>query len=106
MEKQLKILQSFAISAVVVIIFVVAATVVAELSHPFKDFLKENFIHHWVGKGVISATIFFAVGFLAMVYPLKSNSRSAALWLTILSLTAIIGFFAILVFYFYATYWA
>lgn len=38
--------------------------VVAELVEPFKNFLKDLFTHHWIGKAVLITFAFLVFGFL------------------------------------------
>ena len=38
--------------------------ITAELAPPFKDFLKATFGHHWIGKTLIVAIVFFLTGIL------------------------------------------
>jgi hypothetical protein len=101
MEKNLKILQSFTISAIVTIIFVALITIFSELSPPLKDWLKATFIHHWIGKGIISIGIFSIFGLLGIALPHKANAN---FWLKVLSVITILGFLAILGFYMYHYY--
>ena len=43
------------------IVLVTALTIIAELKAPLKDWLKETFAHHWVGKGVLALIVFVLV---------------------------------------------
>jgi hypothetical protein len=98
-NKRNKIISSFAVSAAVAIIFVVLATILGELYKPFKDWLKETFYHHWIGKGIIMIVIFYLIGFIGFRAPESEDSMISMLKL--LFWIAIIGVFAITGFYFY-----
>lgn len=45
-------------SASVTIVFIMAITITADFQPAFKDWLKETFTHHWVGKGILAVVIF------------------------------------------------
>jgi len=96
-SKNLGVLTGFAIGGILAIVFVVAATIGAELYAPFKNWLADTFSHHWVGKGVLSTTIFFVTGTL-LAFLLRRQSGAAAFlviatWVAILGALSIIGFY-------------
>ena len=66
-DKKNKIINSFAISAVIAIVFITFAVIFGELYKPFKNWLAGVFNHHWIGKGVIAAAIFYIFGFLCII---------------------------------------
>lgn len=92
-------LRSWIISAIIAILFVVTATIVGELYSPFKNWLKEMFYHHWIGKGVLSVVIFVLLGFILKMFTKENNEDavSAALyvlfWISLISALSIIGFY-------------
>jgi amino acid transporter len=97
-NKRNKIISSFGIAAVVAIAFIVFATIFGELYGPFKDWLKETFNHHWIGKGVIAIVIFYLLGFLGICK--MSNSEKAmtrmlniVFWIALLGALSITGFY-------------
>ncbi len=97
-NKRNKIINSFAVSAVVAIIFVVFAIIFGELYSPFKDWLKETFNHHWIGKGVIAIVIFYALGFLGYFSAKDSETTLITMlkivfWVTLIGILTITGFF-------------
>jgi uncharacterized membrane protein YoaK (UPF0700 family) len=99
-KKRNKIINSFAASAIIAIIFVVVATILGELYSPFKNWLKETFYHHWMGKGIITIIAFYLIGFLGY-FKSKESENSVAKMLKILFWIAIIGVLAISGFYLY-----
>lgn len=99
-DKKNKIITSFAISAIVAIVFVVFATIFGELYKPFKDSLKDIFSHHWIGKGVIAIVIFYALGFLGY-FSAKDDEDGMIKMLKIVFWVALIGVLAITGFYLY-----
>lgn len=105
MEKNFIVIRSFILSAVTAIIFIVAATIAAELVPDFKNILKEIFGHHWTGKGIIAFGIFVAGGLLCWLWcRLRGavvSAGQAAFWLWVLFTVSIAGFLAILLFYIY-----
>jgi len=101
MEKKIKIVRAASLGAIAAAIFIAASTVMAELFAPFKDFLKEKFSHHWVGKSVLALLIFLTVSFLGYFILKKSGIDSLPRILLILGLTAVFGSFLILGFFIY-----
>lgn len=102
MNKKLKFVYSFVISASVTVVFIVASTIYSELSPPFKNFLKETFAHHWIGKGVIAIILFAVVGLLLdTLMTTKVNADKLTVALKILSIVSILGFLAIVGFFVY-----
>ena len=102
MNKKLKFVYSFVISASVTVVFIVASTIYSELSKPFKDFLKETFTHHWIGKGIIAIILFAVVGLLLdTLMTTKVNTDKLTVALKILSIVSILGFLAIAGFFVY-----
>ena len=87
-------------SAVGVVWLVVAMTLGAELSAPFKAYLAELTGHHWVAKSVISAVAFVLFYFLFL--PRKSDGSKGVLdSVLFLMASVILGGLAIFSFYFW-----
>jgi len=99
-NKRNKKIHSFATAAIVAIVFITAATILGELYKPFKDWLKEVFSHHWIGKGVIAIVIFYALGFLGY-FRAKDSEDNMISMLRLLFWVALVGALAITGFYFY-----
>ncbi|MEK7549223.1 MAG: hypothetical protein AAB496_01910 [Patescibacteria group bacterium] len=99
MDKKNKIIFSITIGAIAAVIFITAITVAADLYLPLKDWLKNNFHHHWVGKSVLAVAIFFAVSFFIKLLPINIDDNKTEkvlkllFWLTIFGSLAIFGFF-------------
>lgn len=106
-NKKNKIINSFAISAVVAIVFITFATIFGELYKPFKNYLADTFSHHWIGKGVIAILIFYALGFLGYFYVKDSTvpaDRQDDVMITLLKIVfwiAVTGVIVISGFYLY-----
>ncbi len=100
-EINIKKIQSFSIGAIVAIFFVVTVTILAELYAPLKDFLKNMFYHHWIGKGVLAIAVFLSASFISYFFIRKSNIGRVIACLRLLVITAIIGFAVILFFFLY-----
>jgi hypothetical protein len=59
MSKKIRFANAVLLSSIITMLFIVAVTIQAEFSKSLKnDFLAGNFGHHWVGKGVLAATVF------------------------------------------------
>lgn len=98
-NKKNKIINSFAIAAVVAIVFVTTATIIAELYTPFKDWLKNTFYHHWMGKGIIAIVIFYAIGFIGIIKASDSEDvvtrmLKIVFWVAVVGVLAITGFYS------------
>lgn len=101
MEKRLRIIKSVGWGAIASVVFITAATIIAELFSSFKDFLKEFSGHHWTSKGIFAFLVFLAVSFLVYFCRKKTEIDKTAKILFTLGYVSIIGFLAILSFYIY-----
>ncbi len=106
MEKisKTRITYSFTLSAVLVVFWILLSTVGAELFSPFKDWLKQAFSHHWIGKGVISAVIFFAGAFIIMPFTKNIQQHRLVNILQTLFWFTVASGILIFVFYLYETF--
>ena len=80
-------------------VFIVASTIYAELSAPFKTMLATTFGHHWVGKGVISLVLL-----VGLYYFFKSKQAAhVGMWHIAkhVSIAAILSGLVIFIFYVY-----
>ncbi len=103
--KKIQYINSFALGAILAVIFIAIATIGGELHSPFKQWLKLTFFHHWIGKGVLSLIIFFAIGLFAR--GLMSNKQSVTHFLLVcLSWVIVLSMFSIFGFYFYEVFFA
>lgn len=98
---KLKSIYASAYSASATIVVVVAMTIGAELSAPFKNWLAGFTGHHWVTKSWISILAFILL-YCVFRFTIKSadgtRTRKA---LILLEAATILGFLAILGFYMY-----
>ena len=97
-DKKSQYIRAFAISAGLAIITIAVLTIVGELYKPLKNWLKEIFYHHWVGKGVISFVGFYIVGYVLSLFVSGNKDKEAAIllglfWVSLLSALAIFGFY-------------
>lgn len=70
----------------------------ADLVPALKNWLKETFFHHWIGKGVI-AVIVFVISFLVSLFfpPTEKRERlmlMISVWVLAIAVLAIAAFFA------------
>jgi hypothetical protein len=83
----------------IVSILVAVLTIGGEEWAPLKDFLKNIFTHHWLGKSVIAGMAFAAVFVIQNMFEADeasvSRSIMAASVSMIVSSCAIIGFFVL-----------
>lgn len=96
-----KKLFSSILGGIVTIAAIAGMTIVADLVPSFKDWLKNTFSHHWVGKGVVAVVTFLVATFGAMFLPFSVDEKKvqrALEWLLavmILAALAIVIFFVI-----------
>ncbi|MEK6839499.1 MAG: hypothetical protein AABX72_01035 [Nanoarchaeota archaeon] len=82
-------------AAIVAVIAITFMTIYAEMNETFKNWLKETFFHHWVGKGVLALILFFIV---AHIIKIKTKRETISLInilivSTIICSLLILGFF-------------
>ena len=58
-------MKKYYIAAIASIVYIALITIVGELFPPVKDFLKNTFWHHWLGKSVVLVLLFALVSFFA-----------------------------------------
>ena len=80
MKNNTSLINASLIGVILVSIFVTVGTIVGELlivdgAKIFKDLLKDAHHHHWVGKGIWSAIIFFVT--TGVMYPMLKNAGDA-----------------------------
>ncbi|MCK5332473.1 hypothetical protein KAJ41_01255 [Candidatus Parcubacteria bacterium] len=105
MIEKSKILNSFIVGAIASVVFIVLITIVADLVPPLKDWLKDNFYHHWIGKGILASLIFLLTQSLMTIYSQRKSSKKnliESLW--ILNLVSIFGVLVLFVFYVIETF--
>lgn len=98
-EFKIKIANALTVSAIITAIFITGVTIYADLNSALKDWLKNTFTHHWIGKGVLAVIIFIAlIPLILFIFPndkkerLKNNLM-VLFWTTIIGTFAIFGFF-------------
>lgn len=96
-------MKKYFIATIVSIIYIPLITIVAELYAPLKDFLKNIFWHHWLGKSAILVILFIAVTLISGAFLSKheeDNNRdsrflTSVFWLSVFSALAVLLFFVI-----------
>lgn len=101
MEKELKVIHSIICASIAAVIFIIAITIIADLYLPIKDWLKDIFTHHWIGKSILSLVIFIIFGIISFFLPIKTNEEKISKLLKILFWILIIGTLAIFMFFIY-----
>lgn len=104
--RKCKIINSFLLSAIIVIVFITVITVVVELFPDVKLLLKDTFIHHWIGKGVLAVSLFLVLAFLYNLFHCEHEHEKTVMLLIALSIVTVLCFFVILGFYLYLTFFA
>jgi hypothetical protein len=102
-ENKVRYINAFIVSAALAVVFIAAVTIFAELYAPLKDWLKNTFTHHWVGKGVLSFAGFYVLGFL-FSFTVGSKEESTVSLLYVLTLLTVLAALSIIGFYLYETF--
>lgn len=97
-DKKSQLIRAFAISAGLAIVTIVVLTIAGELHKPLKNWLAGVFVHHWIGKGVISFLGFYIVGYILSFFVSDNKDKETAIlfglfWVSLLSALAIFGFY-------------
>ncbi|HLD60250.1 MAG TPA: hypothetical protein VI912_04595 [Candidatus Bilamarchaeaceae archaeon] len=85
-------IESVFLATLLVIVFIATITIFAELYKPAKDWLANNFWHHWLGKGIISIGLFIVISLFGPKIEIKKQEKFLIPVLAI-STMAIIAFF-------------
>lgn len=99
MDKKIKTIFSFAVGAISAVIFITIITIAADLYLPLKDWLKNAFSHHWIGKSVLAGVIFLGTSFLIRFLSIQAEEERLIkalkylIWITILGTLIIFLFF-------------
>jgi hypothetical protein len=92
----MKFLQAAAVGSIVASLLIVTLTIVGEEWAPLKDWLKNAFTHHWLGKGALSIAVFSIVT-LWQGYVCTGEKATQAVWyaviVALLSAATMTGFF-------------
>ncbi len=102
--KNLKLIYASAVAAIISIAYVTAITIGAELSAPFKSFLKSLTGHHWTTKSVSALILYFLV--LALVFAFSKTINAPRVdrtvrWLVAVSVFATAAIFLFFVWHFF-----
>ncbi len=100
-DKKINFIKSIINSAIVTVVFIAVITIAADLFIPLKDWLKAAFTHHWIGKSILSLSIFIVLFFIFYFIPSKSTQTTEKLdkslnnlyWSSIVSSLIIFVFF-------------
>lgn len=87
------------VAAIISIIFVVVITIWADLFPPLKAWLKSVSGHHWTTKSWFSMGVYFFSFLFVTALPGEIGDRKARMALYFLSVAAILGSLALLLFY-------
>lgn len=82
-------------AAILTVIAITFMTIYAELNETFKNWLKDVFYHHWLGKGVLALALFVVLAHLIKINSKKETSTliTMLISITIVCALLIVGFF-------------
>ena len=98
---KLKSIYASAYSAAISIIVTVIVTIGMEFSYPPKAWLASFTGHHWITKSWLSLIVFVLFFFIFWFAKKNVDAEQAKRSVSVLNLTAILGFLAILLFFIY-----
>ncbi len=99
-------LQALIFGAIITIIFLTLIIITADLYSPLKDFLKNTFYHHWIGKGILGIIVFLISSLIFNLIPSSQDIDNQKISNKLLSLffTTILSFLVLTLFYFYEAF--
>lgn len=95
----IKIIASITISATFMVVFIALITITADLIPDLKNWLKNIFSHHWIGKSVLSLAFFLIFSVIVYFCPCQKDIEktkkllSYLLWSSVGSAVIIFLFF-------------
>ncbi len=92
-------------AAAVTVLFVTVITVVADLQPPLKDWLKNTFSHHWVGKGIIASALFVVLTVVLSLFPMPVDGAKIRKGAWSVFWSALAGTVFLFSFFLYETFW-
>lgn len=103
-QKTFRFITAFAVSAVIVVFFIVITTIAAELVPSIKKWLAETFNHHWVGKSILSVALFTATSVpVFFLVPFADEKRVSRALMTLI-LAIVIGTVVLCAFFLYESF--
>jgi hypothetical protein len=88
---RLQVEKAFTVSLILSIYFNMALVVLKELHTPFKGFLKNYLMHHWVGHGLVLLIFFTLLGLLLNRLQINPNLKKVPFHLVLSMLVSSIG---------------
>lgn len=104
-NNKFKIIHLTICGAIAAVIFITVITIAADLYLPLKEWLKNIFSHHWIGKGILSIVIFIVAVFIGWFLPITANEDKLNKVLKLLSFSIISGIVLIFLFFIYEAVW-
>ncbi len=104
-NNKIKIIHSAVCGAIAAVIFIIVITIVADIYLPLKDWLKNTFTHHWIGKGILSIAVFIVIGLISRFLPIAASEDKLNKVLKLLSWAIVLGVILISLFFIYEAVW-
>lgn len=98
-DKKIKIAVSIIKSAIFTVVFIALITISADLIPDLKNWLKNTFSHHWIGKSVLSLAFFLIFSVVVYFCPCQKDIEKTKKLLSLLYKTALIGSVVIFLFF-------
>lgn len=105
--RNIKLLFASSMASVLVVVFVAAITILAELFPPLKTVLKNFSGHHWVSKSILVVLIYsvaLAIFYLAPGNISHQTVRRSLVFLIIMSIASAVAIFIFFTIYYFITH--
>ena len=100
LSKTYKQIQTVARAALYTVITITAITIIADLYPPVKEWLKNTFTHHWIGKGVLGVAVFVVIAIIEGMRG-EGTVAKAEQSVRMLIYVSLLGTIVLLAFFFY-----
>lgn len=93
-------MKKYYLASLISVVYIALITIMGELFEPLKNFLKNTFWHHWLGKSIVLAAI-FALSAIIFSKTKSESEKTDEKYLAAISWLSFLGALAIFVFFSY-----
>ncbi len=92
------------IGSIFSIVVISVLTIMADLEPKLKDWLKETFAHHWVGKGILALIVFVVVTIAVSAIAKKISEEKIVIAVKVLGIVTILSALVLIAFFLFETF--
>jgi len=89
-------MKKYFLATIITLLYIPFVTIAGELNEPFKNFFKNLFWHHWLGKGIMLIVLYTAC---VLIFSKTKESEKEAHWLLWIAGVSILGALSIFIFF-------